>query len=114
MHHKRSKPHSTQLWESSLEQRFLDYLRAHGYRLPDRSQVYIEQAKTRVDFLYTAQKAAIFVDGPHHDDRQRQERDAVQEAALRRLGLMVIRLGYQDNWSHVIESNARVFGESTQ
>lgn len=100
--------------ESSLEQRFLDYLRAHGYRLPDRSQVYIEQANTRVDFLYTAQKAAIFIDGPHHDYRQRQERDAVQEAALRRLGLMVIRLGYQDDWPHVIESNARVFGEATQ
>ena len=100
--------------ESSLEQRFLDYLRLHGHRLPDRSQVYVEQASTRVDFLYTAQKAAIFVDGPHHDDRKRQERDAEQEAALRRLGLTVIRLGYQDDWPLVIESNARVFGEAAQ
>ena len=99
--------------ESSLEQKFLEHLRTNGFRLPDRSQVYIKQANSRVDFFYTAQKTAIFVDGPHHDDARRRERDEEQEAALRRLGLLVIRLGYQDDWSHIIESNERVFGEAT-
>ena len=100
--------------ESSLEQEFLDQLRAGGFRLPDRSQVLIEQAKTRVDFLYTAQKAAIFVDGPHHDESRRSERDAEQDASLKRLGLTVIRFGHQADWARLFDTYARIFGEGNQ
>lgn len=97
--------------ESSLEQEFLDYLRAHGYRLPDRSQVWVEQANTRLDFLYSQQKAAIFIDGPHHDDPRRHRIDDEQSAALRALGLTVIRFGHQADWAQLIDTYQRVFGD---
>ena len=99
------------LVESSLEQEFLDRLRAGGFRLPDKSQVLIEQAKTRVDFLYTTQRAAIFIDGPHHDEARRSEIDAEQDAALKSLGLTVIRFGHQADWAQLFDTYARIFGE---
>lgn len=55
--------------DSSLEQRFIDWLTEQGFRLPDRAQVTVPEAKARPDFVYDLPtgRTAVFVDGPVHD-----------------------------------------------
>jgi superfamily II DNA/RNA helicase len=100
--------------ESPLEQAFLDYLREGGYRLPDRAQVYFEDAGTRPDFVYDEACAVVYVDGPHHNHTDRAERDHEQEAAMRDLGYRVIRFGHRDDWPQIVDAHRSVFGEGTQ
>jgi very-short-patch-repair endonuclease len=96
--------------ESPLEAEFLDFLRAGGYRLPERSQVYFEAAGTRPDFVYDDACAVIYVDGPHHDYADRQARDRAQDEAMRALGYRVIRFGHRDDWPQKVDAFRSVFG----
>ena len=97
--------------ESPLEQEFLDFLERGGYRLPDRAQYFVAQAKTRVDFFYTSKRAAIYVDGPHHEYANRKAKDAAQAAALRDLGMTVIRFSRETvNWHDLATRHQWVFG----
>jgi len=102
--------HVEALVESELEKEWLEWLRERGLREPDRSQVLIEDAGTRPDFLYDDQYVAVYVDGPHHDFPERQARDAAQAQKLRDLGYRVIRFGHRDDWSQTIDSYRDVFG----
>ncbi|MFO7279561.1 MAG: DEAD/DEAH box helicase [Thermoanaerobacterales bacterium] len=97
--------------ESPLEAEFLEFLRAGGYRLPDRSHVYFEQAGTRPDFVYDDACAVVYVDGPHHDHADRQARDRAQEEAMHDLGYRVIRFGHRDDWAQIVDTFRSVFGE---
>ena len=98
------------LVESGLEQDWLDWLKERGLRLPDRSQVLVEDAGTRPDFLYDDGYVAVYVDGPHHDFPERQARDAVQAQKMRDLGYRVIRFGHRDDWAQLTDSYKDVFG----
>ena len=49
--------------ESSLERQFLNFLQQGGYRRPDRSQEFFEDARTRPDFIYDEACAVVYVDG---------------------------------------------------
>lgn len=99
--------------DSPLEAAFLEYLRAGGYRLPDRSQVLFPAAGTRPDFVYDAACAVIYVDGPHHDHPDRQQRDRGQEEAIRDAGYRVIRFGHRDDWAQLVDTYRSVFGDGT-
>lgn len=99
--------------ESPLEAAFIDFLRAGGFRLPDRGQVYFEAAGTRPDFVYDDACAVIYVDGPHHDHADRQQRDRAADDAMRDLGYRVIRFGHRDDWSQLVDTYTSVFGEGT-
>ena len=96
--------------ESGLEREFLEFLREHGYRRPDRGQVFFEDARTRPDFVYDDACAVVYVDGPHHDWPDRARRDTGQSAAMRDLGYQVIRFGYRDNWQQIAATHPAVFG----
>lgn len=100
--------------ESALEKAFLDFLRDGGHRLPDRAQVYFEAAGTRPDFVYDDACAVVYVDGPHHDPADRQERDRHADAALRDLGYRVVRFGHRDDWPQIVDTFRSVFGEGTR
>ncbi len=100
--------------ESSLEAEFLDFLRAGGFRMPDRGQHRIDEANTVVDFVYRDAKTVIYIDGPHHDEARRKDQDAGQDTALKELGLTVIRFGHRDDWSQLVDTYSRVFGEGNQ
>lgn len=97
--------------ESPLEAAFLDFLRSNGCRLPDRAQVYFESAGTRPDFVYDDACVAVYVDGPHHEYPDRQQRDRAREAAMKDLGYRVIRFGHRDDWAQLIDVHKAVFGE---
>ncbi|MEZ5278967.1 MAG: DEAD/DEAH box helicase [Acidimicrobiales bacterium] len=106
-----AKPKEDGHVESALDQEFLDFLRAGGFKLPDKHQAEVDQASATVDFLYVDQRAAVFIDGPHHVP---DEADAAVDERLRALGLTVIRFGHQADWPQRVDSFARVFGGGNQ
>ena len=97
--------------DSSLEKAWLQYIRAHGYRLPDRGQPYLREFNTRPDFAYDEHTALIYIDGPHH---QREKQKKVDEEINRRLedtGYTVVHF-YEDRmtWRHTVKEYAWIFG----
>jgi ATP-dependent helicase YprA (DUF1998 family)/very-short-patch-repair endonuclease len=98
--------------DSSLERDLLDLLKAEGFRLPDQSQVLIEEHHARPDFVYYTMGGtyAVFVDGPVHDRTDVSLRDAAAEANLVDAGWMVIRFRYGEDWHDVIARHRDVFG----
>ncbi len=103
------------LCESDYEREWLDYMVAHNYRLPTHGQVYVEGCRTRPDFLYQDSDTfvAIYIDGYHHLDPDRQTRDRDQEAVMRAAGYTVIRFGLLEKWDDVIQRNPWIFGYKT-
>jgi ATP-dependent helicase YprA (DUF1998 family) len=100
------------LCESDLEREWVLSLHEHGLRLPDSSQVYMEDCQTRPDFIYNTGGvyAAIYVDGSHHDYPHRQGRDQQQTECMEDYGYRVIRFGYRDDWDDILKKNKHIFG----
>ena len=66
-----------ELWNiagSGLEKAWLTYIRANGYRLPDRAQPRLEEFNTRPDFAYSKEQILIYIDGPHHQGERQNPR----------------------------------------
>jgi len=96
---------------SELERRWLRFLDARGYRLPNEAGRLVEQASTRPDFLYTDHQLAVYVDGPVHEFPERAARDLVQQRALEDLGFLVVRVsGDESAWDEVVARYPSVFG----
>jgi superfamily II DNA/RNA helicase/very-short-patch-repair endonuclease len=96
---------------SSLEQAWLDHVEAHGYLKPDRGQVTIERCSTCADFFYDDWKAAIFIDGPHHETAAQRDKDAAINRCLKEVGHYVIRFPKeQANWPAIFTAHADLFG----
>jgi very-short-patch-repair endonuclease len=104
--------------ESDLERRWLNFIQDQEARLPDDSQSYIQEGSTKPDFLYRAEKAAIYIDGPHHDYPGRQALDQEQQYALEDAGWQVLRFRYhpegmaaeQSDWFRLLQENPHLFG----
>jgi hypothetical protein len=98
--------------DSELEREWLAVLSERGLRLPDSAQTFVEECTTRPDFIYTSGGvyAAIYIDGSHHDYPLRQQRDRQQVACMEDYGYRVIRFGYRDDWSAILDKNKAVFG----
>ena len=96
--------------QSSLEEQFLAYLDKRSLRRPDESQVLIEAAQTRVDFLYWEAYTAVFIDGPFHDYEDRVAADETASSALRDLGYSVVRFGHRDDWASIVAEYPDIFG----
>lgn len=96
---------------SSLETAWLDAVEFAGYRKPDRAQVLMERAETRVDFLYDSLRLAILVDGPHHERPLQAEHDQKVNARLEELGFIVIRFPKdRSRWPEIFRANSDLFG----
>jgi very-short-patch-repair endonuclease len=97
---------------SSLEQAWLDYLKRHGFRLPDRAQPLLEAYGTQPDFAYSSDQALIYIDGPHHDhDRQRQL-DGTLTRRLQDAGMTVIRFPKETSaWDGIVRQYGFIFGQ---
>jgi serine/threonine protein kinase/superfamily II DNA/RNA helicase/very-short-patch-repair endonuclease len=98
--------------ETDLERRFVEFLKEHGHRMPDRAQVYIEDAQARPDFVYLLPSAqvAVFVDGPVHEDRYVAQRDAEAAERLKDSGWEVVRVAYDADWNTVVGRYESYFG----
>lgn len=99
------------LCESELERDWLDLISTGGYRLPDQAQQLIEGARTRPDFIYTDDRVAIYVDGPHHEYPHRAARDRDAEDRLFDQGWSWIRFDLKDEWSKILKQYPGVFGQ---
>ena len=96
---------------SSLEQAWLEYVKAHGYRMPDRGQESIARCNTKADFFYEDWKAAVFIDGPHHDSPRQAEADADITRCLEGAGYYVVRFPKDvSSWAEVFAAHAALFG----
>ncbi|MFF3755039.1 DEAD/DEAH box helicase [Streptomyces sp. NPDC002018] len=100
--------------DSSLEERFVAYLRTHGHRLPDHQQVRLSAALSKPDFVYDTSfgPVAVFVDGPHHDHAETTLRDEEAAERLKEIGWEVVRIRYDDDWSKAVADYPSVFGEA--
>ncbi|WP_028995126.1 DEAD/DEAH box helicase [Azonexus hydrophilus] len=96
---------------SSLEQAWLAQVKAHGYRMPDGGQHTIERCQTSADFFYADWKAAIFIDGPHHDAAVQSGKDQAINACLEAAGYYVVRFPKEiDAWPDIFKAHADLFG----
>jgi len=96
---------------SSLEQAWLEHVKAHGYRLPDEGQRTIERCQTSADFFYADWKAAIFIDGPHHEAAAQADKDQAINACLEAAGYYVVRFPKEINaWPEIFKAHADLFG----
>jgi very-short-patch-repair endonuclease len=95
---------------SDLEIKWLDFLYEQGLRLPSKAQVLVESCTTRPDFSYEDECVAIYIDGPVHEYPERQQRDQEQTLCMVDRGYEVIRFGYEENWTDIVNKHAYIFG----
>lgn len=99
--------------DSGLEQRFIQFLKDGGYRLPDAAQHTVQGTYAKPDFVYRRPggDVAIFIDGPVHDQAHTAERDAAAEQRLISSGWDVLRVRYDDDWAQIVADDPGIFGE---
>ena len=95
---------------SQLESRWLELVEARGLHLPSHGQQLIADCATRPDFLYADAQAAVFIDGPDHDESDVAERDRRAADCLEDLGYEVIRFRYDEDWEPLFARYPSVFG----
>lgn len=102
------------LSDSSLERAFVEWLDDHGYRLPDRAQITVTEARARPDLVYdlAGSPVAVFLDGPVHDSDRQRERDLSAQDRLEDAGWMVIRIRHDEDWAAQTAKFPSVFGAS--
>jgi very-short-patch-repair endonuclease len=86
-----------------------------GLRLPDTAQAEISGMFVKPDFQYAKDgvKAAVFIDGPHHDHDATRRADATIRESLELKGWTVIAFRYdnQRDWPGIFADNRSTFGE---
>jgi very-short-patch-repair endonuclease len=102
--------HLLNLCQSDLEREWLTFIEKGNFRLPSHAQFLLETCHTRPDFFYEQEHAAIYVDGPHHQYPERQQRDQTQKDCMEDTGYTVIRFDLLESWDKVIEKYPSVFG----
>jgi very-short-patch-repair endonuclease len=98
------------LCQSDLEREWLAFIDKGNFRLPSHAQLLIESCRTRPDFFYDKEHAAIYIDGPHHVYPERQQRDVTQTESMEDVGYQVIRFRVIDDWYEVISRYPSIFG----
>ncbi len=98
---------------SSLEKKWLNFLKMNGYRLPDRGQCYLKEFNTRPDFAYTNYQTLVYIDGPHHEGQTQKTLDAEISQRLEDAGFTVVRFTTnQASWNSITGEYAWVFGST--
>jgi ATP-dependent helicase YprA (DUF1998 family) len=98
------------LSQSQLERRWLEMVEQLGLKLPTDAQTRIEACAVQPDFLYRAEMAAVFIDGPPHDAKEQQAKDQRQKDALEDEGYLVVRFRHDADWHDVFAKYPSVFG----
>ncbi len=96
--------------DSQLEKKWLDALDRHVLRPPSDAQYLIASCSTRPDFFYSDAQAAIYVDGPPHDEAAQIVVDREVTQRLLEAGYAVIRFHHKDDWTEIFRRHGDVFG----
>ncbi len=95
---------------SALETRWLRWVEAQGYRVPDDAQRRIEGASCVADFWYDDNAIAVFIDGPPHDTDAQRAHDAEVDEKLFHLGITPLRFHHAEDWAVKAKAHAFIFG----
>jgi len=98
--------------DSTLEQKWLDHIERHRLRPPSDAQFLIEPCSTRPDFYYRDHHAAIYIDGPVHDQPDQRRTDAEIDERLIMAGYSVIRFHHAADWPSIFRQHPDIFGAS--
>ena len=96
--------------DSQLERKWLKALDDSRLRPPTHAQFLIEACSTRPDFYYEDHRAAIYIDGPPHDEPEAKQEDEAITDALMEAGYLVIRFHHRDDWQSLFAKYSDVFG----
>jgi very-short-patch-repair endonuclease len=102
--------------DTALEQRFLTWLKDHGYRMPDEAQTLVAEASAKPDFVYrlAGAQVAVFVDGPVHEDERIAQRDAEAEERLEDAGWDIVRVPHDADWKVIMDRHESFFGPGSR
>jgi very-short-patch-repair endonuclease len=96
--------------DSQLETRWLDLVDELMLHPPSDAQYLIEACSTRPDFFFREYNAAIFVDGPPHDEPDQIREDDVITQRLMEMGYIVIRFHHKADWDAIFRRHPDIFG----
>lgn len=96
--------------DSKLEKDWLDLLDKLLLRPPSDAQYLIESCSTRPDFYYGEHNAAIYVDGPPHDEPDQIRNDEAITRRLMEAGYIVIRFHHKEDWIAKFRRHPDIFG----
>jgi len=96
--------------DSKLEGKWLDLIESLVLRPPSDAQFLIESCSTRPDFFYREHNAAIYVDGPPHDEPDQIRADEQITRCLMETGYIVIRFHHRADWKDILRQHPDIFG----
>jgi ATP-dependent helicase YprA (DUF1998 family) len=96
--------------DSQLEKKWLDLVDKLVMRVPSDAQYLIEACATRPDFYYREQNAAIYIDGPPHDEPDLIKEDEAITLRLMERGYVVIRFHHKADWEEIVYQHPDIFG----
>jgi hypothetical protein len=96
--------------DSKLEISWLDRLDALILRPPSDAQYLIEACSTKPDFFYKEYNAAIYIDGPPHDEPSQIRDDEKITRCLKETGYVVIRFHHKADWIDIFKRHPDIFG----
>lgn len=100
------------LCDSKLEMQWLDLVDELVLRPPSHAQYLIESCSTRPDFFYNEFNAAIYIDGPPHDEPHQIKADEEITHSLMEMGYIVIRFHHKADWKAIFKKHPDIFGET--
>jgi len=96
--------------DSQLEKKWLDLVDVLMLRPPSDAQYLIKSCSTRPDFYYAEHNAAIYIDGPPHDEPDQIRDDAAITQRLLEMGYIVIRFHHKHDWNDIFRRHPDIFG----
>jgi len=96
--------------DSQLEKRWLDIVDALLLRPPSDGQYLIKSCSTKPDFYYREYNAAIYIDGPPHDEADQIRKDEEITRRLMEVGYIVIRFHHKEDWNEIFLRHPDIFG----
>jgi very-short-patch-repair endonuclease len=99
--------------DSQLEKRWLDLVDKLTLCPPSDAQFLIEACSTRPDFYYREHNAAIYIDGPPHEEPDQIREDETITQRLIEMGYIVIRFHHKADWEEIFRRHPDIFGISS-
>lgn len=96
--------------DSQLEKRWLDSVDDFMLRPPSDAQYLIEACATKPDFFYREHNAAIYIDGPPHDEADQIRADEAITQRLMEAGYIVVRFHHKADWNEIFRRHPDIFG----
>jgi hypothetical protein len=96
--------------DSKLETRWLDLIDQLVLRPPSDAQLVLDSCSTRPDFFYREYNAAIYVDGPVHDEPDQMREDEEINQRLMLAGYVVVRFHHRADWPAIFRNHPDIFG----